>query len=276
MARLAKSIVLIGAVSLFFTTNVRSSFATPSTHIWAPSTDVQAYGVGHLTSDFYVPVETDKEGNRPATVTNFGLTTGILPFEKLNAEVGFDHISGYGALDDHPFYFNWKVGTPEDAFYGFFPALAVGEYMIGTKQQKKEGEIRTGNNIFYGKVAKTISIKDFSLGRFSVGYYRGDEELLLDANGNRDNHGVLAAWERTMTEISDKLWVCVDYQEGENGFGALNPGFSWKFSPNVSVIFAYDIPNNNDLARTFTVQCDIDFDVFSKLFKKNKSNEEVK
>ncbi|MEW5758939.1 MAG: hypothetical protein AB1755_05690 [Candidatus Omnitrophota bacterium] len=244
------------------------SYATPTTHIWSPSTDVQPYGVFHLTADAYVPVERDSAGNRPDTVTNFGLTTGILPFDKFNAEVGFDHIAGYGALDTYPFYFNWKVGTPEDVFSKFFPALAFGEYMIGTKQKKATGVVRTGYNIFYWKAAKTLSIKNFSLGRFSAGYYRGDKDLLLDANGNSDNDGVLLAWERIMSEISDKLWVCVDYQGGKNSFGAMNYGFAWKFSPNVSVLFGYDVPNNSNLAKTFTVQCDIDFDLFSKFLRK--------
>src|SRR3989338_9806087 len=77
-----------------------ASYATASTHIWGPSTDVQGYGVMHITSDLYLPTERDSLGNRPDTVTNLGLTTGILPLEKLNAEVGFDNKSGLGALDE--------------------------------------------------------------------------------------------------------------------------------------------------------------------------------
>jgi hypothetical protein len=84
------------------------SYATPTTHIWAPSTDVQPYGVVHLTSDVYLATERDAAGNRPDTITNMGLTAGILPFEKLNMEVGFDHKSGLGDLDDYPIYFNTK------------------------------------------------------------------------------------------------------------------------------------------------------------------------
>ena len=67
------------------------AFCTASTHIWAPSTDVQGYKKWHLTSDFYVPTESNSSGTRPNTITNLGLTVGVLPFEKLNAEVGFDH-----------------------------------------------------------------------------------------------------------------------------------------------------------------------------------------
>jgi hypothetical protein len=70
-----------------------------------------------------------------------------------------------------------------------------------------------------------------------------------------------------MTEISDKLWLAVDYQGGMNYLGALSFGFSWSFSKNISVIFGYDIYNNkkalynsvNTNAQTFTTQLDINF-----------------
>ena len=237
-------------------------FATPSTHIWAPSTDIQPYGVVHLTSDFYFPTERDSVGNRPSTVTNLGLTTGVLPFEKLNVELGFDHKTGLGELDDTPIYFNGKIGIPENAYGDFFPALAVGIYDVGTEHNK------TDNNVFYGKAAKTFYVDKFSLGRVSAGYFNGNPKLLLDQNGVKDNDGFFGAWERSLPEISDKLWVAVEYQGTNSSYGTWNYGFSWKFSDNVSAIFAFDTYNNKNLADTFTVQVDIDFDVFNKLFKK--------
>ena len=70
-----------------------------------------------------------------------------------------------------------------------------------------------------------------------------------------------------MPEISDKLWMAVDYQGGKNSFGVLNFGFSWAFSKNVSVIFAYNDWNNkkvfydskNENVNSFTIQVDINF-----------------
>ena len=228
------------------------SFATATTHIWAPSTDVQGYKKWHLTSDFYVPTESNSSGARPNTITNFGLTVGVLPFEKLNAEVGFDHKSGYGELDDYPWYFNAKVGIPENACGKFFPALAIGIYDLGTKNNK------TNSNIVYGKTAKTFSIDDVSLGRISLGYFRGDGDLLVHGS-KKDNKGLLFAWERAMPEISDKLWVCLEYQGTRSSYGSWNAGFSWKFADNVSALFGYDFYNDRDLADTYTVQLDIDF-----------------
>src|SRR4030065_1429374 len=223
---------------------VASAYATPSTHVWAPSTDVQAYGVTHITSDIYVPVK-KLDDVRPGTITNLGLTVGVLPFEKVGLEVGFDHIEG-----QYPLYLNAKLGIPENAFGDFFPAIAVGGYSIGTKSDV------TDYNIYYGKVAKTIG----PVGRFSAGYYTGNEDLLGDKND-----GVLLTWERTISELSENLWVSVDYMGGDNSFGALSYGFAWKFAPNTSVIFGYVDQNNDDVAAdSFTMQVDIDFDVFNK------------
>jgi hypothetical protein len=229
------------------------AFATATTHIWAPSTDVQAFKKVHLTSDFYFSAERDGAGNRPATVTNLGLTVGVLSFKKLNAEAGFDHKTGYGDLDDFPMYFNFKIGVPEEAYGKYFPAFAIGVYDIGTEKNK------TDDDVFYGKVAKCFKYRKTDLGRLSVGYFAGNKKLLLGKDGGKDNSGVLVAWERTVPEISDKLWVCLEYQGSSSLYGCFTPGFSWKVADNASVLFGYQIYNNHSLANTATVQVDIDF-----------------
>ena len=243
-------------ISAMFLTGVigtASAYATPSTHVWAPSTDIQAFGVAHITSDIYVPVK-KLDDVRPGTITNLGLTVGVLPFEKVGLEVGFDHIEG-----QYPLYLNAKLGIPENAFGDFFPAIAVGGYSIGTKSDK------TDVNIYYGKVAKTIG----PVGRFSVGYYTGNDKLMVDDLDSElakpSENGILLTWERTISELSENLWVSVDYMGGDSNFGALSYGFAWKFAPNTSVIFGYVDQNNDDVAAdSFTMQVDIDFDVFNK------------
>ncbi len=235
----------------------KDAWATPSTHVWTPSTDIQANGTGHLTADMYVPSETDSSGSKPNTVTNLGLESGVWPIkDKLGIEFGFDAINGYGELDNYPLYFNAKVATTEDALFEYAPAIAFGGYNFGTEHDK------TNLNIFYLEGARTLKIGDLSLGRFSTGWFWGNDKLLVDNDGDADDNGVILSWERTMSEISDKLWICMDYQGSNSGMGAMAPGFSWKFADNTALLFGYVIPNNHDLAETFTVQVDVDFNIW--------------
>ena len=244
--------VLLGcAVTLVLCASV--AHGTASTHIWAPSTDVQPFKLVHVTSDIYLPVEYDGAGNRIGTVTNLGLTVGVLPFKTLNLEVGLDHKSGLGLLDDHPIYGNAKVGVPEGAFGKITPALAVGVFDVGTKPDLSDF------NVFYGKIAKSFMVDSVSLGRVSVGYFGGNSKLLVGRDGTADEKGLLLAWERTMGELSDKLWVCVEYMGTESVYGTVNVGAAWKFAPNVALLAGYDHFNNADYPAVATVQVDIDF-----------------
>jgi hypothetical protein len=117
--------------------------------------------------------------------------------------------------------------------------------------------------VSYGLLAKTLPF----IGRLSAGYYLGNDLILLDSNGNKSNSGVLLSWDRSMKEISDKLWLAVDYQGGNNFMGSLNFGASWAFSKNVSVLAGYDIYNDHKVMynstdrskNAITVQVDINF-----------------
>jgi len=242
------------AVSLLFLEPV---FSTPSTQLWIPSTDFQKWKSLHLGLDNYI--RTSKtEGVRGAGIYDIGLTTGFLPFEKIQGEIGIDYLSmGDNVYDDHPFYLNMKIGMPEDAMFKGSPAIAFGAYNFGLKKNL------TNYNIVYGLVAKTLPL----LGRISAGYYYGNSKILVDENLKKSGDGLLLSWDRTMSELSDKLWLSVDYQGGRNYLGALNVGASWAFSKNISVLFAYDFYNNkkafyntyNQNANTFSAQVDINF-----------------
>jgi hypothetical protein len=245
------------------------AMATPSTQIWIPSTDIQAFGVGHLNIDNYFRssgVAKATGASRDANVMDIGPTVGILPFEKIQMEVGFDYITlANDPNDNHPFSGNFKIGTPEDSLCKLSPAIAVGMYNIGTTNydQARAGLITSGQNIAYALVARTLPAFGPvpSLGRISGGYYHGSSRALSDVSGHSANDGVLLSWDRTMAEISDKLWFAVDYMGGNNVDGAINVGASWNFSKNVSVIFGYDIWKEKALAgnNTFTTQLDINF-----------------
>lgn len=248
--------VLLGL--LLAITSISVARATGSTQIWIPSTDIQAFKTPHLGIDNYIRTEKGTNGLQGAAIYDAGLTMGVLPFNKVQAEIGIDYISmGDIVYDNQPVYFNAKLGIPEDSLFKFCPALAIGAYSFGLKKDL------TDYNIMYALIAKTIPF----IGRLSAGYYIGNEKLILDDKGNKENSGILLSWDRPMKEISDKLWLAVDYQGGQNFLGSLNIGFSWAFSKNVSVIVGYDIWNNkntyynmsNTNANSFTTQLDINF-----------------
>jgi len=67
-----------------------------------------------------------------------------------------------------------------------------------------------------------------------------------------------------MSEISDKLWLGVDYMSGNNAYGALSAGASWAFTPHISVLVGANVynPGQDTLyggKPTFTTQLDINF-----------------
>jgi hypothetical protein len=247
-----------------------AALATPSTQIWIPSTDIQPFKTVHLNVDNYFRASSEP-GYRDANVLDIGPTVGILPFEKLQAEIGFDYLTIAGEPNDsHPFSFNFKVATPEDALFKFSPAIAVGMYNIGPTNYEgpsnvgtpdfalgRAAAITSGQNIVYGLLARTLPV----VGRISAGGYHGSQRALVDIDGHSANEGFLLSWDRTLSEISDKLWVAVDYMSGNNVDGAVSFGASWAFAKNVSLLAGYDIYTHKDIsgANTFTVQLDINF-----------------
>jgi hypothetical protein len=210
-------------------------FATASTQIWNPSTDIQKAGTVHLGIDNYFSVV--RNTSKPYQIyPDLGLTAGIWKY----LEVGVDMIQP----SPDPFYFNFKLGLPES---GFFPALAVGGLNFGTKKGV------TDYNMLYGAVAKTLP----AFGRLTLGIYKGlNGNLFLDENGETDNRGFIATWDKAIT---DKIWACIDYASGRNWYGSLSLGASYAFSPNVSVIFGVVIFNNSRIVpnNALTTQLDI-------------------
>ncbi|HEY3448167.1 MAG TPA: hypothetical protein VGK67_17550 [Myxococcales bacterium] len=227
--------------------------ATPSTQIWIPSPDIQKFETLHLNYDVYA-----RPGRIPTLM--LGPTVGILPFDKIQAETGFDLIfQGNQDLDSNPLYFHGKLAVPEDAFFHWQPALAVGIYNVGIK---RSDTVNTMQNVGYALLGRTLPI----LGRLSAGYYLGNAAVLRTnivpgdpTQTQPDNHGLLLSWDRTLTELSDRLWVGVDYQQGQNFLGAINAGVSWAFTKDISVIVGYDHYWNQTMAGkdTFTVQLDV-------------------
>ena len=203
----------------------------------ALTADIQAVSTVHLGIDNYFSLF-DNETKPYAFATDVGLTFGVVK----NLEVGFDFFEP--ATD--PLQFNAKYGIPES---GSLPSFAVGGCNIGTKKDV------TDYNILYGVAAKTFA----PMGRISLGYYYGgNENLFLDENGEKNNTGVIATWDKAIT---DKVWAAVDYASGKSWYGNLSLGASYAFAPNTSIIFGYVIYNNDKINTNnqFTTQLDINF-----------------
>ena len=270
----AAVVTLVGAFS-------GMAFATPSTQIWIPSTDIQPYKTFHLNIDGYfrasgVPKSPPSAtATRDANVYDVGPTIGVLPFEKLQMEVGFDYLTtANDPNDNRAFSGNFKIGTPEDSLFTYSPAMAFGMYNIGKNPGNGNAPlVASGQNILYFLAAKTLPVMGPvpSLGRISAGYYNGARGALVapltavqSANGltqSSSHDGMLLSWDRTITELSDKLWVGVDYMSGHNVNSSINFGASWAFSKNVSVIVGYDYWMEHAVAgnNTMTVQVDLNW-----------------
>lgn len=224
-----------------------SAYATPSTQIYIPSTDVQPVGTVHIGVDNYTTFfKTKKDGGHNSPV-DVGVTVGALETTFVNMELGVD----LKEATDDPAYFNGKLGIKEDTLMKHFPSVAFGAYDFGTKSGV------TDYNIVYLEIAKTLG----SFGRLTAGYYVGNDKLLKNTKGQKENDGVLLSFDRTMAEISQKLWFAVDYMGGQNAYGAASFGLSWRFSPHISAILGYDVYNEPKLAgeNTVTIQFDMDF-----------------
>jgi len=232
-----------------------SALATPSTQIWIPSTDVKGFKDIHIDIDNYARFSSSDGAG--VNTYDVGVTVGIMPLEKFKVEVGVDYITDGAAgsyAAKHPAYFNFKAGVPEDAFFKGMPAVAGGMFGLNTATAGDHGS--SSANVAYGLVAKTFPV----IGRISVGGYNGAERSL----GEKTNNGILASWDRSMPEISDKLWLAVDYMGGKNILGALSVGGSWAFNPNVSLLVGYNVYNPGQSTHpggkpTFTTQLDINF-----------------
>jgi hypothetical protein len=270
---MAKTMKIFALVLSILTATCGAVLATPSTQIWIPSTDIQPFKTFHLGIDNYFRASHKADSppaagsTRDANIMDIGPEMGVLPFEKLQMEVGFDYlVLANDPNDNHPWSGNFKLGTPEGSLFKFSPALAAGMYNVGPSQLAVNAPLVTsGQNIVYALAAKTLpAIGPVpSLGRLSAGYYHGSAHALVDANNPSKgaNDGILASWDRTMSEISDKLWMAVDYMSGNNVDGGISMGVSWAFAKNVSVILGYDIWKEKKLAgnNTFTTQVDINF-----------------
>jgi hypothetical protein len=252
--------VLAGAAIL---ASASAAHATPSTTFWTPATTyVQPYAVPHITYDTYV-------AEQSALQNTYGLTLGVLPFEKLNAEIGID--SFMPGLVTSNLFLNAKLGVPEGAYGEWFPGLSAGIYGVGFKSDISDF------NVLHAEVGKTLPL----VGNLTIGGYYGlNDKLMISSTGEKNQAGFMASWTSPDININlpglNKIVFLADVQTGKNAFGAVGGGVGFFFTPSIDIltgpVFFLDskattqvpgpglsLANRPDWL--WTVQLDIDFDL---------------
>jgi len=267
---------------------ISETHATPSTTYWTPATsDVQPYNVWHIGVDNYFRLSRTQEEQANGQFDSFssvvGLTVGVLPFEKLNLEVGIDGLfpgtRTHGTLRSigTSLLFNAKLGIPEGALASWSPALNVGIFNAGLKKQV------TDMNIVDFIIGKTLG----PLGRLHAGGYYGNPDSVLmreggckpapadptfgciaGASGALDNAGAMVGYDFGFWKLKDKegneynKWVfAADYASGKNFIGGGGFGISHFFNKDISLLTGPVWFNDHVINGQWkwTVQLDINF-----------------
>ena len=238
------------------------SGATSSTTFWTSETpDFQPYGVFHLGIDDYFRIDHPHD---PSFYTDFTApTVGILPFQKIQMEVGVDYFGNA----PHPWYGNAKVGSPEGSFRKWQPALEVGVFGVGAKYHQSAGQSRMDFDVLYGVIGKTIP----KLGRFSIGPYLGNHAALLNGNGKPDNVGFMTGLDHGFLPSKDKEFnrvvFAMDYASGHNAIGAAGGGFYYYFTKDISLLVGPTFFNDKAINGRWKLSTQLDINL-PKLFGK--------
>jgi hypothetical protein len=261
MVRRARTIVSFGCACGALTL-ASAAQATPSTTLWTPATTyVQPFGVPHITYDTYF----NDKGGYPV---DMGLEIGILPFEKLQAEVGFDAFmpfKGFFADPAGPFLLNAKLGIPDGAFGTWSPGISAGVFGVGLTKG-------TAFHILHGEVSKALPVGTLVAG----GYYgAGKEALWTGSDGTVRRAGGMGAYVTPDIVLNlqglNKINFFADVMSGKNVFGAGGVGMGIYFTPAIDIltgpIFFFDKalqppypPGGEGSAMMWTVQLDVDID----------------
>jgi hypothetical protein len=228
--------------------------ATPSTTFWTPATTyVQPYLVPHLTYDSYF-------GEPSAYPVDTGITLGVLPFEKLQAEVGFDLF--YPGYTKNGFLLNAKLALPEGAF-GAFPGVSVGVQNVGFEKDVND------LYLVHGELGKTLPVGVVAIGA----YYGVNKKLIVDERGQKQQAGLMASWTSPDLKVGktalDKIVFLADAMTGQNAFGAIGGGIGLYFTPAIDVLAGPVFFLNKDVqpgaaSWLFSLQLDVDLDLGAK------------
>jgi hypothetical protein len=233
----------------------RAALATGSTVFWTPATTyVQPFLVPHLTYDTYFA----ERGSYPILT---GLTIGVLPFEKLQAEVGFD-LQFPGFDGSETLLLNGKIGVPDGALAAWQPGISGGIASAGVRST-------TRYNMLHGELSKAFPFGTLAAG----GYYGLEDDLWVDETGDEDRAGFIGAyvtpdWNVNLPGLA-KMNAFADVQTGENAFGAVGAGVGFYFTPAIDLLAGPVFFLNEDVqpggaSMMWSLQIDVDFDLLGR------------
>src|SRR5262245_11327773 len=248
----------VATVFLFSLIGAHIASATPSSTFWAPSVATcQAKYVPHISYDTYYGRGTPPPGlGAPTYPIDTGLTMGILPWNKVQSEVGYDTL--FPSSNPVFFFLNGKLCTPESSLFKTSPAIGGGIYNVGFRKNV------TNANILYVMAQKTLPIGGYVAG----GIYHGTNDVLF-TNSDGEIVKTGAMFSATSPDINvglkglKKIVVLGDVQTGKNVFGAGGFGVEVYFNDYINLIvgpvFFIDTALQPGGAGTmWTTQLDID------------------
>jgi hypothetical protein len=231
--------------------------ATPSTTYWAPSTaNCQALGVPHVTYDTYFGKgPAAGSAGAPNYPMDTGLTMGVLPSKKVQAEVGFDLL----LPSPDPLFLNTKLCMPESALFKGSPSLGAGIYNLGFK----EGV--TDYNVLHFMAQKAIGGTGYIAGLY---HGLGTESLFTNSEGKVVRTGFMAGFFSPDINVGvkglEKINFTADVQTGKNVLGAGGAGVYFYFTDTISLltgpVFFFDKalqPGGRRMLWTFQLDVDV-------------------
>ena len=229
--------------------------ATPSTTYWAPSVATcQPKAVPHVTYDTYY-------GKKGAYPIDTGLTIGVLPGDKVQAEVGYDLL--LPGSNPTQFYLNGKICFTENSMGKGAPGISVGITNVGFSDSTKY-------HMAYVMAQKTLPIG----GYISAGFYHGfSDSLYYNSDGKNVQNGAMVGWMSPDIKVGvtglDKILLTADVLTGKNVFGAGGGGIYFYFNNYVDLlvgpVFFFDKklqPGGSKML--WTTQLDVDIPLGKK------------
>jgi len=189
-----------------------------------------------------------------------GITMGILPWDKLQLEVGFDLL----LPSENPFLFNAKLATPENAIFEGSPSLSIGVFGVGTKSDA------TDFNVLHAMVQKNLPWGGYvAAGAF---YGVGSKALWASSDGNENRAGFMGGIAAPDINVNipglKKIVAVADVQTGKNALGARGFGLYFYFTDTIDLLTGPVFFFDGDLqpgksSFLWTVQLDIDVTLFA-------------